>query len=95
MRHRRHIWNWIIGKLMMIRDFVNSDTEIGKSIDPYLRARSTSEDFIVRLAPEVKKVINRKKFRPPGERIFIPGHYIIFLSSAIDHFNRLIETATL
>ncbi len=49
-------------------------------VDEEAQPRRVWEEFLVRIAREVEKVMQREMFTPPGGQTFIPREYIVYLS---------------
>jgi FHA domain/FhaA, N-terminal domain len=54
------------------------------SVDEQARPRRVWEEFLVKVAREVEKVMQREMFTPPGGPTYIPPEYVVYLSTDDD-----------
>lgn len=71
-----------MGLLESIRRWIDGEVSddplvvVGDEVQP----RRVWEEFLVRIAREVEKVMQHEMFTPPGGQTFIPREYIVYLS---------------
>jgi hypothetical protein len=61
-----------------------SDEDPLASVDEQSQPRRVWEEFLVKVAREIEKVMQREMFTPPGGPTYIPPEYIVYLSSDDD-----------
>jgi hypothetical protein len=64
-------------------DGVETDDPLAE-VDEQSRPRRVWEEFLVKVAREIEKVMQREMFTPPGGPTYIPPEYIVYLSSEDD-----------
>ncbi|MEP6919954.1 MAG: FhaA domain-containing protein [bacterium] len=75
-----------MGLLESIRKWIDGDVsdDLLESADEHSRPRRVWEEFLVKIAREVEAAMQREMFTPPGGPTYIPGEYIVYLSSEDD-----------
>ena len=68
--------------LANLRKWIDGEDGIAAGGEP--RPRSKWEDFLVAIAREVDRSMQREMFTPPGGPTYIPREYIVFLSPSDD-----------
>jgi hypothetical protein len=64
-------------------DGVETDDPLAE-VDEQSRPRRVWEEFLVKVAREIEKVMQREMFTPPGGPTYIPPEYIVYLSGEDD-----------
>jgi hypothetical protein len=69
-----------------IRKWIDGEVEEDPlaSVDEQARPRRVWEEFLVKVAREVEKVMQREMFTPPGGPTYIPPEYVVYLSTDDD-----------
>lgn len=71
-----------MGLLESIRRWIDGETgnDPIATVAEDAQPRRVWEEFLVRIAREVERVMQREMFTPPGGQTFIPREYIVYLS---------------
>jgi len=75
-----------VGILESIRKWIDGEAAEDPlaDVDEQARPRRVWEEFLVRVAREVEKVMQQELFTPPGGPTYIPPEYIVYLSNEDD-----------
>jgi hypothetical protein len=75
-----------VGLLESIRKWIDGETADDPlaDVDEQAQPRRVWEEFLVKVAREIEKVMQREMFTPPGGPTYIPPEYVVYLSNDDD-----------
>ncbi len=75
-----------MGLLESIRKWIDGETADDPlaDVDEQAQPRRVWEEFLVKVAREIEKVMQREMFTPPGGPTYIPPEYVVYLSNDDD-----------
>jgi len=75
-----------MGVLNSIRKWIDGESaeDLIEAADEQSRPRRVWEEFLVKIAREVERVMQQEMFTPPGGPTYIPREYVVYLSSEDD-----------